>query len=56
MMVLSVVSITSNPDLDGDGVVEQLLMDYGVIQTLKDAEGVSGYQLEKLIEAINSNN
>jgi len=56
MMVLSVVSITSNPDLDGDGVVEQLLLDYRVIQTLKDAVGVSGYQLEKLIEAINSEN
>jgi len=54
MMLLSVVSVTSNPDLGRDGVVEQLLLDFGVIQTLKEAEGVSGYQLERLIEATKS--
>ena len=55
MMVLSVVSVSSNPDLDGDGFVKQLLLHYGVIQTLKDAGGISGYQLERLIEATKSN-
>jgi len=56
MLVLLVVSITTNPEPDEEGIVEQLLLDYRVIQILENAIEVSGYQLERLMDAVKAEN
>jgi hypothetical protein len=50
MMVLSTISVMAESEVFDEDTDNQLTIDYGVIKALKNAEVLSDYQLDKLIE------
>ena len=52
MMFLAIVQITAAPERSAAHVVEQVVGCYDIIQQILEAEKSSGFQLDKLLEAL----
>ncbi|MBN1661014.1 MAG: alpha-amylase [Anaerolineae bacterium] len=52
MLTIATVKIMADPDADPGEVAARIVDAYDVIQTLREAEAESGYQVEKMLEAV----
>jgi hypothetical protein len=54
MLTVAAVQIAADPKLSAEDVAEEIVSAYDVIRQLDRAEAESGYQIEKLLEAVQS--
>jgi hypothetical protein len=54
MLTVAAVQIAADPELSPEEVAEEIVGAYDVIRQLDRAETESGYQIEKLLEAVQS--